>query len=157
MAFIAPALLPVGAGMFGLWYGTYDVTLKVTGTFIGTKRFHELTTIQRVNTFGMGLLASGAGIYARSLFDAPPELPHMERSKNPVVNMAKQSIHVMRHFPYTWYATSTFAAGFMSGMVVAVTRTGMFLMENGALNTSKMIDTSQQVVEQPPAPAETAP
>mmetsp|Transcript_54663 Transcript_54663/g.150559 ORF Transcript_54663/g.150559 Transcript_54663/m.150559 type:complete len:112 (+) Transcript_54663:153-488(+) len=41
MAFIAPALLPVGAGMFGLWYGTYDVTLKVTGTFIGTKRVRD--------------------------------------------------------------------------------------------------------------------
>ena len=56
-----------------------------------TNQVHTLTTIQRVNTFGMGLVASAVGIYARSVFDAPPEIIYPERSKNPVINMGKVS------------------------------------------------------------------
>ena len=53
------------------------------------KQSHTLTTVQRLNTFGMGLAASAVGIYARSIFDAPPEIEYPPRSKNFVINMGK--------------------------------------------------------------------
>jgi len=124
---LRPALFPIVGGMGGLFYGSYDLTVMALRlTPLGARHDSDCTLAHKVTTFASGLGTSAAGIWARSKFDPMPPVPQMDkeliRTANFATKWARTSMHTMRTFPYLWYASSTAAAGVITGATVSLTR-----------------------------------
>ena len=113
-------------GFAGLFYGAYDLTLISFGSIVGSKHHSECSFSHKVATFTGGLVTSVGGIYARSKFDPPPPVPRIDPSlvvyRGAVSKWVKSTVHTVKTFPYTWYASSTAFAGVVTGVTVCLTR-----------------------------------
>ena len=123
---LRPTVLPVTMGIGGLFYGCYDITVMTFGSLVGTKHHSECSFSHKFLTFTGGMGASVVGIIARAKFDPAPSIPPIDkeltRNVSSVVKWARTSAHTVRLFPYIWYASSTAAAGVITGMTVSLTR-----------------------------------
>ena len=124
---LRPAMVPIGGGLAGLFYGTYDLTLMSVGTLTGMKRAEQCTFGHKLSTFGAGFGLSGASVYVRWVFDPPPLVPKIEEEvvKGLVESgrrHIRQSARMIRFFPYAWYCSSVGMMGFVTGCTVALTR-----------------------------------
>ena len=124
---LRPAMLPIVGGLGGLFYGSYDLTLLTIGTLTGVKPAHKCTFSHKASTFDGGLGVSGGALYVRWLFDPPPLVPKIEEEvakgvANSLQRTMRQSVQMIRFFPYAWYCSSVAFAGVVTGVTVSLTR-----------------------------------
>ena len=123
---LRPVALPGIGAAFGLFYGTYDITLLTLGTIVGTKDADKCTFGHKVATFTSGVGLSAAALFVRLKFDPPPPIPKLDTSllkdANFVTKYVRQSVHTLKCFPVVWYGSSIAAAGFVTGVTVSLTR-----------------------------------
>ena len=126
--FIVAPFIPltvVSAAGAGLFYGAYDVT-KESLELAMNKPHKRGSFSNKVLTFTSGLGVSSLCVYARVLVNPPPDIPCLDpqtlRSNPEWVRSIRRSAHVIRYFPYPWYASTTAVAGAITGAVVALFR-----------------------------------
>ena len=124
---LRPALVPITGGLLGLFYGTYDLTLLTVGSITNMKPAAKCSFNHKIATFSSGLGISGVFLYGRWLWDPPPLVPKLDQqiaktANNVIQRHIRQSMQMIRFFPYAWYCSSVAAAGFITGTMVAITR-----------------------------------
>ena len=116
------------AGLGGLFYGSYDLTLITLGLVMKITPPEKCSFSHKVVTFTTGIATSSASIYVRTIFNPPPCIPKISGrdleawGANFLARSARSSAHHLRTFPYFWYLSSTGAAGAITATTVALTR-----------------------------------
>ena len=65
--------MQMGGVMCGLWYGCYDISKTVVGSFVPQQAINK--PLDGISSFSTAVVGSIAGIYCRTLIDPSPPIP----------------------------------------------------------------------------------
>ena len=127
----APVIVPVTliGACGGLFYGSFDLTLSSLSLIVHTKPPNECSRWERSSSLASGIGLSTIVVWGRTIWSPPPSIKPFHSidqalsfSDRQPFRFLRGSMHVLKHFPYKYVATSTLGAGIVTGVTVAIMR-----------------------------------
>lgn len=124
---VRPLLIPAAVAAGGLWYGSYDVTVKAL-SFFAPSSFSKHSDRLRTNAFCMGVFSGAAVGYGRMVL-FPPPAPKAAAAEPPPAGTAaavrdtvRRLVTTVKTFPVRYHCVTLIGAGVVSGVTSTAVR-----------------------------------
>lgn len=121
-----PLLLPLFTAGVGFWFGTFDISHRITSAVISSPNPKNLPPIYRLVTYGGGLAIGSSIFVVRHKIMTPPvsfltnPMSDGKLSVGNFLSRIKTSFNIMKAFPIRYYSVTIVGSAILTGISSAI-------------------------------------